>query len=255
MALTDSLAYREDTRTNRLLANLPAGEQAVLTAQLKPVELMRGAVLETLGEPTEHVHFPCTGALVSLLQTMQDGAAVEVAAIGGEGMIGSMAAFGSGVALAQAIVQLPGLFLRTPIPAFVTVAQAQPALRDKVVRYNEILVAQMQQSIACNALHDVESRLCRWLLQTQDCTGGDVLPFTQELLGQMLGVRRTTITLVARMLQSADMIRWSRGKVEILDRSALEHAACECYAASRERMERFLGGDQRSPAPHRLPRL
>jgi CRP-like cAMP-binding protein len=139
--------------------------------------------------------------------------------------------------------------------AFATAMQAHPVLRDKVVQCNELLVAQMQQSIACNALHDVESRLCRWLLQTQDRTGSDILPFTQELLGQMLGVRRTTITLVARMLQSADMIRWSRGRVEILDRQALEHAACECYATTRERTQRFLTPDRPSASPHRLPRL
>jgi CRP-like cAMP-binding protein len=244
MALIDSPpVHREDTRTNRLLASLPANEQAALEPQLKAVELMRGAVLETLSERAEHVHFPCSGALASLLQTMQDGASVEVAAVGSEGMIGSMAALGSGVALAQAVVQLPGLFMRIPMVLFVAALRTQQALHDKVVRYNEMLVAQMQQSIACNALHDVESRLCRWLLQTQDRTGSDVLPFTQELLGQMLGVRRTTITLVARMLQTADMIRWSRGKVEILDRQALERASCECYGATRERMNRFLADD------------
>ncbi len=248
MALIDTpLIPREDTRVNRLLASLPPNEQAVLDLQLKPVELVRGTILETLGEPTEYVHFPCSGALASLLQTMQDGASVEVAAIGSDGMIGSMAALGSGVALAQAVVQLPGVFMRMPVAAFGAAMQAHPTLREKVVRYNEMIVAQMQQSIACNALHDVESRLCRWLLQTQDRTGADVLPFTQEVLGQMLGVRRTTITLVARMLQTADMIRWSRGKVEILDRQALERASCECYAASRERMDRLLAGDGDSP--------
>ena len=115
-------------------------------------------------------------------------------------------------------------------------------MRAKMIRYNELLLAQMQQSIACNALHDVESRLCRWLLQTRDRMGADVLPFTQDFIGQMLGVRRTTITLVARMLQGGDMIRCSRGKVEVLDRAALEDAACECYAAGRARTDRFLAG-------------
>ena len=251
MAFIDStLLPRGDTRGNRLLASLPANERAALDPQLKPVELMRGTILETLGEPTEHVHFPCSGALASLLQTMQDGASVEVGAVGSEGMVGGMAAAGSGVALAQAVVQLPGLFMRIPMAPFMAALRTQPALHDKVVRHNETIVAQMQQSIACNALHDVESRLCRWLLQTQDHTGAEVLPFTQELLGHMLGVRRTTITLVARMLQTADMIRWSRGKVEILDRQALEHASCECYAASRERMNRFLAEHpELSPAP------
>ena len=104
-------------------------------------------------------------------------------------------------------MQLPGLFARLPMAAFRDLLDKRPPLRDKMIRYNELLLAQMQQSIACNALHDVESRLCRWLLQTQDRMGADVLPFTQDFIGQMLGVRRTTITLVARMLQGGDMIR------------------------------------------------
>ena len=234
------LIQAEDGHANRLLARLPADAQAVLTPHLKHIELGCGAVLETLGEPTAYVHFPAGGTLVSLQQTMQDGTGVEVAAIGAEGVVGSMAALGSGVALAQATVALPGLFALVPTVAFLAAVRTHPALRTRITRYGELLIAEMLQSAACNALHDVESRLCRWLLQTQDRTGADVLPFTQELVGQMLGVRRTTITLVARLLQSADMIRWIRGKVEILDRKALERAACECYAASRRRMDRFL---------------
>ncbi|HUI97571.1 MAG TPA: Crp/Fnr family transcriptional regulator [Xanthobacteraceae bacterium] len=238
------LIRSDDIRTSRLLASLPADAQAVLAPQLAFVTLTRGFVLELLGEPTAHVQFPCGGALVSMQQTMQDGAAVEVVAIGAEGAVGSMAALGSGVALAQAVVQLPGVFGRIPMAPFLAALRAQPVLRATMTRYNELLIAEMQQSIACNALHDVESRLCRWLLQMQDHTGADVLPFTQEMVGQMLGVRRATITLVARLLQSGDMIRWIRGKVEILDRDALERAACECHAASRQRTDRFLGGGE-----------
>ncbi len=227
-------------RVNRLLASLHPDKRVLLSHQLRPVDLTSGTVLERLGETTDQVHFPLTGALVSVLQTMRDGAAVEVAAIGSEGAVGSIAALGSGVAVAQVVVQLPGTFSRIPMAAFRTILAEHRGLLDRMMRYNEFLIGQMQQSIACNALHDVESRLCRWLLQAQDRVGGDVLPFTQEFVGQMLGVRRTTITLVAGMLQTADMIRCGRGKIEILDRQALENAACECYAANRSRMDGCL---------------
>jgi len=231
---------RDEIAPNRLLASLPTDVRSVLGPHLKTVELMRGTMLETLGEPTSHVHFPHDGALVSVQQTMQDGAAVEVAAIGSEGAVGSRAVLGSGTALAQAVVQLPGLFARVPAIAFLAAVRAQPTLHARMMNYGELLIAELQQSIACNALHDVESRLCRWLLQTQDRTRADILPFTQEVVGRLLGVRRTTITLVARLLQTAGMIRWMRGKVEIADREALERATCECYAAGRQRMHRFL---------------
>jgi CRP-like cAMP-binding protein len=230
-------------RVNRLLASLNPTEQNLLSSQLRLVDLPTGTVLELRGEPTDQVCFPLTGAMVSVLQTMRDGASVEVAAIGSEGVVGSLAALGSGLAPAQAVVQLPGTFSRISVATFRIIMQERPALREKMVRYNEGLVAHMQQSIACNALHDVEARLCRWLLLTQDRTGSHVLPFTQEFVGHMLGVRRTTITLVAGILQGADVIRCGRGKIEILDRQALEKAACECYAADRGRMDRCLASD------------
>jgi hypothetical protein len=107
-------------------------------------------------------------------------------------------------------------------------------MRDLVVRYNDLMIAQIQQSVACNALHPLEARLCRWLLQSHDCVDGDTVPLTQELLGQMLGVRRTSVTLTARLLQSAGMIRYRRGLVQIVDRAALETTACECYAVVRQ---------------------
>ena len=235
-----SQSERSRERDSRLLTSLHPDARVLLEARLTHVELGRGAILETTGATTEHVHFPLSGAIVSLLQVMKDDASVEVAAIGSEGVVGSVAALGSGAASAHAVVQLPGLFARLPMAAFRDLLDERPPLRDKMIRYNELLLAQMQQSIACNALHDVESRMCRWLLQTRDRMGADVLPFTQDFIGQMLGVRRTTITLVARMLQGGDMIRCSRGKVEVLDRGALEDAACECYAAGRARTDRFL---------------
>src|SRR5437764_1144705 len=108
--------------------------------------------------------------------------------------------------------------------------------------YNDLLLAQVQQSVACNALHALEARLCRWLLQTHDCTDGDMIPLTQELLGQMLGVRRTTVTIAARLLQSAALIRYRRGHIQILDRVGLENTSCECYALIRQNADKVFSG-------------
>src|SRR5262249_50532204 len=136
-------------------------------------------------------------------------------------------------AMGRAVVQLPGTAAWLSAPHFHAAAVQSQAIRDLIVRYNDLLLAQVQQSVACNALHALEGRLCRWLLQTHDCTDGNVIPLTQEFLGQMLGVRRTTVTIAARLLQSAGLIRYRRGHIQILDRAALEKLSCECYAAIR----------------------
>jgi hypothetical protein len=114
------------------------------------------------------------------------------------------------------------------------------AIRDLIVRYSDLLLAHVQQSVACNALHTLEARLCRWLLQTHDCMDGDVIPLTQEYLGQMLGVRRTTVTIAARLLQSAGLIRYRRGHIQILDRATLEDITCECYGVVRQNADKVF---------------
>ena len=127
-------------------------------------------------------------------------------------------------------MQLPGTGLWLSANRFREAANQSPPMRDLLVRYNDLLFSQVQQSVACNALHDLEARLARWLLQTQDCCDSDALPLTQEFLGQMLGVRRTSVTIAARLLQKAGMIRYRRGLIQIIDRLALEGIACECYS-------------------------
>jgi CRP-like cAMP-binding protein len=135
---------------------------------------------------------------------------------------------------------LPGTAAWISASRFYAAASESRAIRDLVVRYNDLLLAQVQQSVACNALHALEARLCRWLLQTHDCIDGDAIPLTQEFLGQMLGVRRTTVTIAARLLQSAGLIRYRRGLIQILDRAALEEIACECYAAVRRNADQVF---------------
>jgi CRP-like cAMP-binding protein len=229
----------EHGRFNRFLATLPPHDFSLLAPHLRTAPLERGVMLYDVGEEIEHVYFPHTG-MVSLVAVMQSGASVETATIGRAGVIGASAGLGAHSTFARAIVQLPGTAAWLSAAQFHAAANQSQGIRDLIVRYNDLLLAQIQQSVACNALHALEARLCRWLLQTHDCMDGDVIPLTQEFLGQMLGVRRTTVTIAARLLQSAGLIRYRRGHIQVLDRKALEDIACECYAVVRQNADKVL---------------
>src|SRR5499425_749885 len=229
----------EHGRFNRFLSTLPPHEFSLLAPHLRTVTLERSVMLQDVGEEIEHVYFPHTG-MVSLVAVMQSGATVETATIGRWGVIGASAGLGARWAVSRAIVQLPGAAAWLSAAQFHAAANECQAIRDLVVRYNDLLLAQVQQSVACNALHALEARLCRWLLQTHDCVDGDAIPLTQEFLGQMLGVRRTTVTIAARLLQSAGLIRYRRGLIHIVDRAALDEIACECYAVVRHNLDKVF---------------
>jgi CRP-like cAMP-binding protein len=224
---------------NRFLATLPPHEFGLLAPHLRTIALERGVMLHDVGEDLDHVYFPHTG-MVSLVAVMQSGATVETATIGRAGVIGASIGLGAKQSFGRAIVQLPGTAAWLSAAQFHAVASRSQGIRDLIVRYNDLLLAQVQQSVACNALHALEARLCRWLLQTHDCMDGDVIPLTQEFLGQMLGVRRTTVTIAARLLQTARLIRYRRGHIQILDRKALEDISCECYAVVRGYMDNIF---------------
>lgn len=229
----------EHGRFNRFLATLPPHDFALLAPHLRMIALERGVMLHDVGEEIEHVYFPHAG-MVSLVAVMQSGATVETATIGRSGVIGASAGLGARWTFGRAVVQLPGTAAWISGARFHAAANQSQAIRDLVVRYNDLLLAQVQQSVACNALHALEARLCRWLLQTHDCIDGDTIPLTQEFLGQMLGVRRTTVTISARLLQSANLIRYRRGLIHIVDRKALEDLSCECYAAVRHNLDKVF---------------
>ncbi len=168
--------------------------------------------------------------MVSLLAVMRDGEAIETATVGSEGVVGAMAGLGLHITLTTApVAQTPLVASRIAAPAFRRAVEASTALRDLIVRYNEALLAQVQMTAACNALHSLESRLARWILQTRDRIDTDAIPLTQELLSEMLGVRRTSVSEVASKLQAANLITYNRGVITIGDRQALERASCECY--------------------------
>jgi len=237
---------------NRFLASLPPHDFSLLAPHLRPLALERGAMLHDVGEQIERVYFPHTG-MVSLVAVMRSGATVETATVGRAGVIGASAGLGASTTLGRAVVQLPGTAAWLSAPHFQAAAVQSQAIRDLIVRYNDLLLSQVQQSVACNALHALEARLCRWLLQTHDCTDGNIIPLTQEFLGQMLGVRRTTVTIAARLLQGAGLIRYRRGHIQILDRAALEEMACECYGVVRQNANKVFPPDKK-PEENQLRR-
>lgn len=230
---------------NHLLASLPENEYALLQPHLKDVPLKQGTVLAEQGEMIDQVHFPNSG-MVSIVVMLADGEkSVETATVGREGAVGAIAGLGDRRASARAIVQVAGNGSRIPARQLQAAVRQSTFLRDFIVRYQEMLLHQAQQSTACNALHEARPRLCRWLLQTRDRLDGDTVALTQEFLAQMLGVRRTTVTELARGLQSKGLVRYKRGKIEILDRPGLEECACECYDALRHQADHYF---PRTPA-------
>jgi CRP-like cAMP-binding protein len=226
-------------RFNRFLAILPPHDFSPLAPHLRTVTLKRGVMLHEAAAEIERVYFPHSG-MVSLVTIMQSGTTVETATIGRAGVIGANTGFGAKQGVARAIVQLPGTAAWLSVSRFQAAANQSPAIRDLLVRYNDVLLTQVQQSVACNALHTIEARLCRWLLQAQDCMDGNALPLTQEFLGQILGVRRTSVTIAAQLLQSAGLIQYRRGLIQIVDRPQLLELSCECYAVVRRHTDKIF---------------
>jgi len=224
---------------NRFLAILPPHDFSLLAPHLRTIPLERGVMLHDVGEEFEHVYFPHSG-MVSMVAVMQSGANVETATIGRAGVIGASAGLGAKQSVGRAIVQLPGTGAWLSACQFHAAANRSQGIRDLIVRYNDLLLAQVQQSVVCNALHTMEGRLCRWLLQAHDCMDGNAIPLTQEFLGQVLGVRRTTVTIAAQLLQSSGLIQYRRGLIQIVDRPQLEELSCECYAVVRRHTDKIF---------------
>src|SRR5690349_4450333 len=215
---------------NRLLASLTPTDRALLEPSMSSVLLARGDVLFEPGEDVNHTYFPEPGVVASLVVTMADGRAVEAVTIGREGAIGGIVSAGHKPAFARAVVQIGGTALKMDTAALESVKERSSAIRDLFSRYADTLLAQTMQSVACNALHAIDARLCRWLLTTHDRVDSDEIALTQEYLAEMLGVQRTTVSGVARVLQERGLISYSRGRMVILDRGGIEQCACECYS-------------------------
>jgi CRP-like cAMP-binding protein len=221
------------------LAALSLAESARLTPFLKIISLEQGVVLNEPGDEMESIIFPHSG-MVSLLAIMKDGSAVETATIGREGVVGAMAGLGLHTTLTRAVVQTPLVASQIAAAQFRKAVELSSELRDVIVRYNDALLGQVQITAACNALHPIQARLARWILQTKDRVDGEIIPLTQQLLSEMLGVRRSSVSEVATQLQAAGFIHYTRGSIEITNREGLENAACECYQTIRAQVEKVL---------------
>jgi CRP-like cAMP-binding protein len=230
---------RAPSSPNHLFASLALEDLELLRPHLKPVELKHEAVLFAAGDTVDSVYFPHSG-IISLVVELAGGQAIEAAMIGSDSMLGATAALDGQVSLNKAIIQLPGSGEILDVAYFRNVAEKSPSLRTTLLRHEQVLFAQAQQSAACNASHTVEARLARWLLRARDLSGSDNLALTQEFLAQMLGVQRSSVSPVARTLQEAGCIRYSRGRIEITDLEGLQRASCECYGTVRAHYDRLL---------------
>src|ERR1700730_1217923 len=224
---------------NRLIASLGKSDLSLLSRHLREVSIEQGQTLEDPGQMVDRVYFPQSG-LISLIVAMAEDAALEVGAVGHEGAIGLAAGLGSRISFIRALVQVSGTALYIPLSKFQTAASRSARIRAMIARYGELTLGEIQQTAACNGLHDVSSRLCRWLLQTSDRTESDIIPFTQEFLGEMLGVQRTTISRVVGELHAAGLVDTHYGQIEIVNRAGLRKETCECYEIVRKHIDRLF---------------
>ncbi|HWK44266.1 MAG TPA: Crp/Fnr family transcriptional regulator [Stellaceae bacterium] len=233
--------------TNRILASLSPGDASRLGPLLKPVSLEQGYVIKAPGEETEHVYFPHAGT-ISLLCVMRNGSSVETAIVGREGIVGAMAGLGLQLTPMRAVAQAPVIASRIAVRPFRNAMIGSDALRDLVLRWSEVLLAQILMTGACNALHPIGARLARRILQARDRIDDDAIPLTQQQLSEILGVRRSSISEVAGTFLSMGLIRYRRGRIEIMDRAGLEQVACECHETIAENVERLLSALWRGTA-------
>jgi CRP-like cAMP-binding protein len=225
---------------NRLLAALSSEDLGLIAAHLKLVELPGRTVLFEPGDDVETTHFPCRHTMATLLVATADGDEVEAATIGREGAIGGIVSAGNKPAFGRAVVLIPGAAFAIPTARLDEAKGKSWRLGDLFSRFADSLLAQVMQSAACNALHTVEQRACRWLLSTHDRAGRESFKLTQEALADFLGVQRTTVAAVANLLQSRGLISYRYGRVEVIDRQGLELFACGCYAAVESHYARLL---------------
>jgi CRP-like cAMP-binding protein len=224
--------HSHDPLQNQQLASLSADVYLAVKSHLSVLSFPIGTTLMDDGGVFEDVYFPLAG-MISLVVEMKDGTGIETATVGREGVVGAMSALGIPRSHVRATVQLPLVCARISARALSTLADKSKPIRDLCMRYNETLLVQARINAACNVLHQLDARFCRWILQTSDRIDGKDIALTQEFLGEMLGVRRTSVTDVAHKFKSAGMINYSRGHIKILDRDAMKLAACECYETLR----------------------
>jgi CRP-like cAMP-binding protein len=239
---------------NHLLAALPAYIQQSWLPQLEPVQMPLGEVLYESGVALGHVYFPTT-AIVSLLYVMEDGASAEIAVVGNEGIVGISLFMGGESTPSRAVVQSAGQGYRLKAQVLKEEFNRAGPVLHLLLRYTQALITQMAQTAVCNRHHSLDQQLCRWLLLSLDRLQGDELVMTQELIANMLGVRREGVTEAALKLQSAGLIRYARGRITVLDRAGLEQRTCECYAVVKKEYDRLLPSRREAASRVAGPRL
>jgi CRP-like cAMP-binding protein len=233
------MTVKQDPRLNHLLAALPGADWQRWQPQLEWVSLPLGQVLYESGLTMSHVYFP-TDAIVSLLYVMESGASAEIAVVGNEGVVGVSLFMGGGSTPSRAVVQSAGQGWRLRGSVMLEEFTRSLPVMHLMLRYTQALITQMAQTAVCNRHHALDQQLCRWLLLSLDRLSGDELLMTQELIANMLGVRREGVTEAALKLQRDGLIRYARGHIKVLDRPALELRTCECYAVVKKEYDRLL---------------
>jgi CRP-like cAMP-binding protein len=243
MTTTDAPKNHLDHAKNQLLAALPAPEWQRWQANLEPIDMPLGMVLYESGATMQYVYFPTT-SIVSLLYVTEDGASAEIAVVGHEGLVGVSLFMGGGSTPSRAVVQSAGRGFRLKTCFMKEEFDRAGPVLHLFLRYTQALITQMTQTAVCNRHHTLDQQLCRWLLLSMDRLSGDNLVMTQELIANMLGVRREGVTEAAGQLQRAGLIQYARGRITVLNRPGLERRTCECYAVVKREYDRLL--------PHRL---
>jgi CRP-like cAMP-binding protein len=238
-----SAPARRSSTDNRLLAAVPPADFARLQPQLEFAPLPLGWAVYESGGTQGYVYFP-TDAIVSLLYVMEDGSSAEIAVVGNEGIVGISLFMGGETTPSRAVVQSAGRGYQLKASVLKAEFEHGGALQHLLLRYTQALITQMTQTAVCNRHHSVDQQLCRWLLLSLDRLPSNELVMTQELIADMLGVRREGVTEPAGKLQAAGLIQYSRGKITVLDRSKLEARVCECYAVVRRETDRLLPGGE-----------
>ncbi|PVE21305.1 Crp/Fnr family transcriptional regulator [Microvirga sp. KLBC 81] len=239
MQLTRPPRDPRDHCTNRLLAALAPESLAYLEPHLEIVNLQRGQVLFETDEIIRYTYFP-HDAVVVLVAVMTNGTSAEMSIAGREGVIGLVTTATTPYAFGRYVVQTPGTASRIGIEQMQKAISAHRNIRDVIQRFSEAITARVLQNVACNAVHQVDERCCRWILSTHDRVGRDTLSLSHELLAEMLGVQRSTVSAIMRTLQTAGLIEQGRGWITVKDRAGLERASCECYGRVRQTFERLL---------------
>lgn len=226
-------------KDNHLLAVLPVSEWERISPHMVLVEIPLGKVIYESGDRLEYVYFPTT-AIISLLYVMEDGASAEIAIVGNEGLVGIALFMGGETTPSRAVVQSAGYAYRLNARTLKDEFHRAGAMQRLLLRYTQALITQMAQTAVCNRHHSIDQQLCRWLLLSMDRLPNNELRMTQELIANMLGVRRPGVTEAAMKLQNAGLIRYSYGHIEVLDRPGLEARVCECYGVVKREFDRLL---------------